>query len=181
MKRTIVIAVTLLVASLVGADERRFSAVDVPNVHIKAGTVITIIGTPARPSSVRVPRYLATVIDEASRTHGVDPRLVAAVARRESAFNANAVSSAGACGVMQLMPDTARLFGVSDIFDVRQNVFAGARYLRTLLDSFDGNLDLALAAYNAGPGALAKYNGVPPFAETRAYVRAVRSIYDRSR
>lgn len=180
MKSTIVIAVTLLFATLAGADERRFSAADVPNVHIKPGTVITIVGAPRSASSMAMPRYLASVIDEASRTHGVDPRLVAAVARRESAFNANAVSTAGACGIMQLMPDTARLFGVSDIFDVRQNVFAGARYLRTLLDSFNGNLDLALAAYNAGPGAVAKYNGVPPFAETRAYIRAVRSTYERT-
>lgn len=127
-----------------------------------------------------VPAHLAALITEASQTHGVDPRLVAAVARRESAWNPNAKSRVGACGLMQLMPDTARFLGVSDIFDPRQNVLGGARYLRTLLDTFHGDLDLTLAAYNAGPGAVQKYNGVPPYRETRAYVAAVRSTYERS-
>lgn len=126
------------------------------------------------------PRELAGLIEEASRTHGVDPRLVSAVARRESAWDVRAVSSAGACGVMQLMPETARYLGVRDIFDARENIFGGARYLRTLLDTFNGDLDLALAAYNAGPGAVAKYRGVPPYAETRAYVASIRAAYEKS-
>ncbi|HSP14226.1 MAG TPA: lytic transglycosylase domain-containing protein [Thermoanaerobaculia bacterium] len=181
MKTKIVIAVTLLAATLARADERKFSAVDLPNVHIKRGTVITIAGNPLNATPYRaMPRYLASLIDEASRTHGVDPRLVAAVAGRESAFNADAVSRVGACGIMQLMPETARYLGVSDVFDARQNVFAGARYLRTLLDTFKGDLDRTLAAYNAGPGAVAKYNGVPPYRETKAYVAAVRATYERS-
>jgi soluble lytic murein transglycosylase-like protein len=124
------------------------------------------------------PRHLTSVIQEASRQHGVDPRLVAAVVRRESAWNANAVSPVGACGLMQLMPATARYLGVRDVFDARENVFGGTRYLRTLLDTFNGDLDLALAAYNAGPGAVAKYGGVPPYRETRAYVAAVRGNYE---
>ena len=130
--------------------------------------------------STTVPSELAEVIADASRTHGVDPRLVAAVARRESAFNANAVSPVGACGIMQLMPATARYLGVNNIFDSRENVFAGARYLRTLLDTFHGDLDLTLAAYNAGPGAVRKFNGVPPFRETQAYVKNVRAFYEAS-
>jgi len=124
------------------------------------------------------PKHLTAVIQDASRQHGVDPRLVAAVVRRESAWNENAVSRVGACGLMQLMPDTARFLGVSNIFDPRENISGGTRYLRTLLDTFNGDLDLALAAYNAGPGAVQKYRGVPPYRETRAYVAAVRGTYE---
>ena len=127
-----------------------------------------------------LPIFLSSLISDAARTHGVDPRLLAAVASRESAFDARAVSPVGACGLMQLMPQTARFLGVANIFDPRENVFGGAHYLRTLLDTFDGDLDLALAAYNAGPGAVQKYGGVPPYRETRAYVKAVRSEYERA-
>jgi soluble lytic murein transglycosylase-like protein len=123
---------------------------------------------------------LTALFNDAAREHGVDARLLAAVAHRESRGNPNAVSPVGACGLMQLMPSTARYFGVQNIFDPRQNVFAGARYLRTLLDTFHGDLDLTLAAYNAGPGAVQRYRGVPPYRETRAYVGAVRSAYERS-
>jgi soluble lytic murein transglycosylase-like protein len=131
-------------------------------------------------ASVSAPRHYVPIIEEAARTHGVDPRLVAAVARRESAWNGKAVSRAGACGLMQLMPATARYLGVRDVFDARENIFGGARYLRTLLDAFGGDLDLTLAAYNAGPGAVEKYRGVPPYRETRAYVAAVRATYERA-
>jgi soluble lytic murein transglycosylase-like protein len=127
-----------------------------------------------------MPAYLSALITEAGRMHGVDPRLIAAVARRESAFNPRAVSAVGAGGLMQLMPATANFLGVNDVFDARQNVFGGARYLRTLLDAFHGDLDLTLAAYNAGPGAVQKYNGVPPFRETRQYVQVVRASYERA-
>ena len=131
-------------------------------------------------STARVPQELETAIHDAARTHGVDPRLVAAVARRESAFKANAVSHAGACGVMQLMPATAQFLGVRNVFDARENIFGGTRYLRTLLDTFNGDLDLTLAAYNAGPGAVEKHGGIPPYRETRAYVAAVRATYEAS-
>jgi soluble lytic murein transglycosylase-like protein len=129
---------------------------------------------------VTAPVELASTVADAARTHGVDPRLVAAVAARESAWNSGAVSRTGACGIMQLMPATARYLGVGNIFDSRENIFAGARYLRTLLDTFDGDLDLTLAAYNAGPGAVRKFGGVPPFAETQNYVKRVRATYEAS-
>lgn len=127
-----------------------------------------------------MPQYLSAVILEASRKHGVDPRLVAAVAARESAFNPNALSAVGASGIMQLMPETAKFLGVTNPLDARESVFGGARYLRTLLDTYRGDLDLTLAAYNAGPGAVQRYNGVPPFRETQAYVKSIRAAYERA-
>lgn len=135
-------------------------------------------GKAAAPRAV--PAYLSAIMNEAGARHGVDPRLIAAVAARESRMNPNAVSPVGACGVMQLMPATARYLGVSNIFDPRENVMGGTRYLRTLLDTFHGDLDLTLAAYNAGPGAVRKYRGVPPYQETRAYVASIRASYERS-
>jgi soluble lytic murein transglycosylase-like protein len=132
------------------------------------------------PLGMQMPAYLSALFTEAGKAHGVDPRLIAAVAHRESAFNPNAVSAVGAGGLMQLMPTTARYLGATDVFDPRQNVNAGAKYLRMLLDTFHGDLDLTLAAYNAGPGAVQKYNGVPPYHETRAYVAAIRTAYSRS-
>ena len=142
----------------------------------------TPFGTALFDSGARVtapmPAYLSALIADASKQHGVDPRLVAAIAARESAYNPGAVSPAGAVGVMQLMPATARYAGVRNAFDARENVFGGVHYLRTLLDTFHGDLDLTLAAYNAGPGAVQRYNGVPPFRETKDYVRTVRAAYE---
>ena len=131
-------------------------------------------------ASAVAPAYLAGVVAEAAKTHGVDPRLVAAIASRESAWNAGAVSRTGACGIMQLMPATARYLGVTNVFDTRDNIFGGTRYIRTLLDAFNGDLDLALAAYNAGPGAVQKFGGIPPYRETQNYVKRVRSAYEAS-
>lgn len=128
--------------------------------------------------TTRMPAFLSATIADAARQHGLDPRLLAAVASRESAFDVRAVSTTGACGLMQLMPDTARFLGVADIFDPRENVLGGARYLRTLLDTFNGDLDLTLAAYNAGPGAVRRYGGIPPYRETQNYVRNVRTAYE---
>ena len=125
-----------------------------------------------------VPEATAQLIRQAALAHGVDPRLVASVAYRESGFDPRAVARAGATGVMQLMPETAKFFGVSDIFDPRENIFAGVRYLKILLDTFRGDLDLTLAAYNAGPGAVERYRGVPPYKETLAYVSGVRRHYE---
>lgn len=111
----------------------------------------------------------------AARRHGVHPEVVAAVVRHESAFNVRAVSHKGARGLMQLMPATARRFGLDPdaAFDPIANVDAGARYLAWLLDQFDGDLRLALAGYNAGEGTVARYNGVPPYRETQNYIRRI--------
>jgi soluble lytic murein transglycosylase-like protein len=124
-----------------------------------------------------VPQQYAEIVANASQAHGVDARLIAAVALQESRWNPDLVSTAGAAGVMQLMPETAEHVGVSDAFDARQNIAGGTRYLRALLDAYHGNLDLTLAAYNAGPTAVARYGGIPPYAETRHYVAAVKATY----
>jgi len=121
------------------------------------------------------------LILEAAAHHRVDPALVRAVVRAESAFDPLAVSSAGAEGLMQLMPGLSRELGVTDPFDPRENIFAGVRYLRYLLDVHDGNETLALASYNAGPGAVATHAGVPPFKETQRYVRHITNQLARER
>ena len=145
---------------------------------------MTPFGAAVYESTARVnapmPTYLSALMSDAGRAHGVDPRLLAAVALRESAFDPNVVSRTGACGIMQLMPATARFLGVANVFDARENVFGGALYLRSLLDTFGGDLDLTLAAYNAGPGAVQRHKGVPPYRETQAYVKYVRAAYERS-
>jgi soluble lytic murein transglycosylase-like protein len=117
-------------------------------------------------------------IDAAVALHGVSRDLVRAIIQVESAFDNLAVSSAGARGLMQLMPATACRFGVTDSFDARQNIFAGTRYLRILLDTYGGDVSLSAAAYNAGEGAVARYNGIPPFQETRNYVRKVNALLE---
>lgn len=158
----------------------RTALVSLRSSRVRSTYVGKIFFSPTARVDSAVPEYLSALIYEASEKHGVDPRLVAAVAHRESRFNPFATSPVGAQGVMQLMPSTARYLGVSDSYDARENVFAGTRYLKTLLDTFDGDLNLTLAAYNAGPGAVRKYRGIPPYRETRAYVAAVRNTYEAS-
>lgn len=126
------------------------------------------------------PAGLNPLFESAAGETGLDPRLLKAVAAAESGFDPKAVSSKGAVGIMQLMPGTAKELGVSDPFDPVQNVRAGARYLHRMLDRFGGDLELALAAYNAGPGVVEKYGGVPPFIETRRYVEKVLSIFRKA-
>jgi hypothetical protein len=116
-------------------------------------------------------------IDEAAARHHVDPSLVRSVVKVESNFNPNAVSPKGAMGLMQLMPSTARSLNVANPFDPAQNVDAGVRHLRKLLDSYGGNVSLSLAAYNAGSGAVARSAGVPHFRETQDYVRRITNLY----
>lgn|GEM_PF-3382822 len=121
-------------------------------------------------------KSFAAFFRQAEARFGLPSGLVEAVARAESGLNPRAVSPAGALGLMQLTPGTARALGVTDPFDPVQNVEAGARYLRHLLDRFGGNLRLALAAYNAGPGAVRRHGGVPPYDETQAYIEKVLAV-----
>lgn len=123
----------------------------------------------------------ASLINEFGASQGVDPRLVAALVAAESAFRADAVSSAGARGLGQLMPGTASGLGVLDAFDPRQNLSGATRYLSTQLRRWGGSVDLALASYNAGPGAVEQYGGVPPYQETQSYVRYVSGLYEELR
>ena len=119
----------------------------------------------------------ATLIASSARTHGVAPELVASVIAVESNFNPNAVSWKNARGLMQLMPGTAERFGVKNVLDPQQNIDAGTRYLKELLLKYDGDLVLTLAAYNAGPDRVEQYRSVPPYRETRDYVRRVIAKY----
>jgi soluble lytic murein transglycosylase-like protein len=115
-------------------------------------------------------------IDDAAARHGVSRELVRAIIQVESGFDRLAVSGAGARGLMQLMPATARRFGVMNRFDARQNIFGGTRYLRTLLDHYRGDISLTAAAYNAGMGCVARYGGIPPYKQTQDYVRKVTAL-----
>ncbi len=131
------------------------------------------VGPVSGSMSVRRAHYQA-LIEEAARRHGLLPELLHAVIRTESAYKPDALSSAGACGLMQLMPGTADRFNVSDIWNPAENIHAGAAYLRLLLDMFDNDLRLALAGYNAGENAVKRYgNEIPPYPETQDYVRKV--------
>jgi soluble lytic murein transglycosylase-like protein len=116
------------------------------------------------------------LIQEAADTYKLDPAMIRAVMQTESAFNAMAVSPVGALGLMQLMPDVAEELGVTDPMDPRQNIMGGSLYLRRLLDTHKGDVKLALASYNAGPGNVAKYNAVPPFKETRNYIKRITGL-----
>lgn len=166
------------------APDGRVYYTDAP---IKGLSYKLIIRTPPKTYK-RDLKFMATnktkyndLVAKAAAKHQMDPKLLHAVIQAESAYNAKAISSAGAVGLMQLMPATARRYGVTDRYDPEQNVDGGTRYLKDLLAMFNSNLRLAVAGYNAGEGAVMKYNyTVPPYRETQDYVRHVLRLYGKS-
>jgi len=144
--------------------------------HVGVGHIRLAMSRQEMAQVLKSPEMLA-LVDEIATAEGVDPYLARAVIQAESAFYTKARSRTGALGLMQLMPQTAQRFGVTDPFEPRQNITGGVKYLRWLLDAFKGDLTRVVAAYNAGEGAVDKYNGIPPFAETRAYVPRVLELY----
>jgi soluble lytic murein transglycosylase-like protein len=132
------------------------------------------------PQKVSLFPQLEEFITPAAGKHGVDPALVAAVIWAESSGDPNARSHRGALGLMQLMPETAKELGVKRVLDPRENVEGGTKYLKRMLEAHQGDVSLALAAYNAGPEAVRRYNGIPPYQETRSYVSRVMRVYEKT-
>lgn len=159
-----------------------------PALRLDARGTVFLVGPAVSPEYLapvpgRIPAFSAldweAIIKEASLGAGVDAALLAAVIQVESGFNHQAVSPRGALGAMQIMPETGRELGLVDFFDPSANTLAGARYLSAMLRRF-GDLDLSLAAYNAGPGAVQRFGGVPPFPETRDFIARVLELYEKS-
>jgi soluble lytic murein transglycosylase-like protein len=165
-----------MVVSPKAVAEQRIAETVVPSHVVEAGAP-----SPALPQPVSYPTGIEEAVERIAAEHSLPPQLIHSVIKVESNYNPLAVSSKGALGLMQLIPSTARRFGVSDAFNPIQNIQGGAKYLRYLLDLFDEDYPLALAAYNAGEAAVARYGGIPPFAETRNYVILVRRQLEQAK
>lgn len=133
----------------------------------------------AREEPRKINPSIEDIVSKTSKAYGIDPDLIMAVMKVESNFNPQLVSPKGAMGLMQLMPGTADEMGVSDPFDVEENITGGVKYLRYLSEKYKGNLELILAAYNAGPAVVDRYGGIPPYKETQDYVKKVLSVYKK--
>jgi len=158
-------------------DDKRYKLVRREANNPAPATTVGFGAPVFMPSAADIARY-TPIIEAAARAHGVDSALVHAVISAESGYNQKAVSRTGARGLMQLMPATAERYGVQNIMDPRENIVAGVKYLRDLLQMFQGNMELAVAAYNAGENAVIRYgNKVPPYAETMGYVPKVLAFY----
>jgi soluble lytic murein transglycosylase-like protein len=157
----------------VGAVTRRIAAI--AGEPLESGAADRTLARGAAPPHGR--DAFMRIIERSAAAARVAPSLVAAVAQIESGFDPNATSRTGAAGIMQLMPQTARSLGVTDPYDPAANIRGGATYLRELLDRFSGDVRLAVAAYNAGPGAVERYGGVPPYRETQGYVTRVLDAF----
>jgi len=170
-------------AALVAPNAANLPATKSANVGAGAVThsMPALVATVATSETFRLTPEHAydELIKEAAVRYALEPALIRAVIRTESAFDALAVSSAGARGLMQLMPALALELGVADAFDPRDNIMAGTRYLSALIGDHHGDIALALASYNAGPSAVELYNGIPPFEETRRYVATVLGLLER--
>ena len=151
-----------------------------PAIALFPATVLPHIDVETEFEFVKPSEAYEEIIQEAAAEYDLDANLIRAVMQTESAFHPYAVSRAGAEGLMQLMPALATEMGVSDSFDPRENIMGGTRYLKRLLEYHNGNLDLALASYNAGPGNVERYGGIPPFRETRKYVKTIKALYAKS-
>ena len=143
-----------------------------PKIEVQQNTQEITIGKPSNQSLNRLSKY-EDIINQASETYGVDKNIIKSVILAESSAKENAVSTANAKGLMQIIDSTAKYLGINNVFDPKQNIMGGAKYLGELLRKYDGNLKFALAGYNAGPGNVDKYNGIPPFSETQTYVKRV--------
>ena len=148
-----------------------------PTTRVNAQIYTNTANAAVQNSQISVKAKIKDLVSRVSQKHGVDEKLVNALIKQESGFNPNAKSKVGAMGLMQLMPATAKGLGVTNPMDPEQNVEGGVKYLKSMLDRYNGNIILALAAYNAGPGAVDKYDGVPPYKETQNYVKSILSTY----
>lgn len=163
---------TLRPLGLVGVEQRiKEIEAKIDQIYGRPSPTSPILSTSKR-TSFPDPEHLATLANNIADEFKIDRALFRALIRAESGWNPKAISPKGAMGLTQLMPSTAQSLGVTDPFDPIENLRGGAKYLKGLLDRFE-NLELALAAYNAGPGAVLRYNGIPPYAETQAYVRRI--------